>query len=390
MARGTIIERGKDTYRIAVPLPPDPLTGERRRLFETFHGSKKKAEARLTELLSLADQQKLGADPKMTVGEFLDRWLQDYASAKAPKTFQRYSEIVKNQILPHLGNTHLAKLTPSHIVRLLAILHQSERRDRRQGPLSPQTILHVYRTLHAALECAVKWQLLPRNPADGVDVPSVPRKEMKTFTIEQAQTFLEASVREGAKWQAYFHLAVTAGLRSGELKGLRWQDVSLDAGSIAVQQNVQRVPGVGRVTRQPKTQSGRRPIALDVDTVALLRRYRAEQNAYRLQMGPLWQDHGLVFPSEVGTPLEDKRIRVVFFRVCDRAGLPRIRPYDLRHTSASLLLASGVHPKVVAERLGHSNVTLTLTTYSHVLPTLQQDAADTLGALLKPKPARAQ
>ena len=103
-----------------------------------------------------------------------------------------------------------------------------------------------------------------------------------------------------------------------------------------------------------------------------------------------WQDNGLVFASEVGTPLEDKRIRVVFFRICDRAGVPRIRPYDLRHTSASLLLASGVHPKVVAERLGHSNVTLTLTTYSHVLPTLQQDAADTLGALLKPKTAKTQ
>lgn len=132
--------------------------------------------------------------------------------------------------------------------------------------------------------------------------------------------------------------------------------------------------------------SGRRPIALDADVLTLLRRHRVAQNEERLSLGPLWRDNGLVFPSQVGTPLEDKRIREVFFRICDRAGVPRIRPYDLRRPCASLLLAAGVHPKVVAERLGHSNVNLTLNTYSHVLPSLQRDAAETLGRLLKKAP----
>jgi integrase len=168
---------------------------------------------------------------------------------------------------------------------------------------------------------------------------------------------------------------------------LRWIDIDLGIGTIAVQQNVQRVTGMGRITKPPKTATGRRPIAVDADVVALLRRHRAEQDAERAACGPLWKGasgaEGLIFPSEVGTPLEDKRVHAVFTRVCARAEVPRIRPYDLRHSCASLLLAAGVSPKVVSERLGHSSAAFTLQTYSHVLPTLQRDAADTLGAMLR-------
>lgn len=164
---------------------------------------------------------------------------------------------------------------------------------------------------------------------------------------------------------------------------VKWQDVNLDAGTIAVQQNIQRVWGIGKVTRQPKISGGRRPIALDPDVIALLRRHKAEQDAERLALGPLWHDNDLVYPSQAGTALEDKRIHEVFTRICARADVPRIRSYDLRLSRASLLLAADVHPKVVAERLVHSSVNLILSTYSRVLPTLQQDAADTLGKLLR-------
>lgn len=381
MARGSVIKRG-DSWRICVELPPE--NGRRRQKWETFHGTKREAERRLTELLALVDQRKLGADTKMTLAAFLERWLQDYASAKAPKTCERYRQLVRNQIVPHLGDVRLDKLTPSHIVRLLAILREAPKGNRREGTLSPQTLRHVYTCLHVALGCAVKWQLLAVNPADAVDAPPLHRLEMRTFTVEQARDFLAAAAEEGAKWHAYFYLAITAGLRTAELKGLRWQDVDLDKGAINVQRTIQRVSRIGRVVRQPKTAGSRRPVPLDGTAVALLRRHRAEQAAYRLQMGPLWQDQGLVFASEVGTAIEDCRIHKVFTRVCHLAGVPRIRPYDLRHCCATFLLAAGVHPKVVAERLGHSSVNLTLTTYSHVLPTLQQDAAETLGRLLKP------
>jgi integrase len=206
---------------------------------------------------------------------------------------------------------------------------------------------------------------------------------MRTFTVEEARAFLAAAAAEGTVWEAFYHLALTTGLRPGELCALRWSDLNIETGTISVQQSVQRIKGMGRVVRQPKTAGSRRPIVLDADVIALLRRHRAEQNAERLRMGPLWRDQGLVFCSGVGTALEHKQRHEVFTRICRRAGVPRIRPYDLRHTCASLLLAAGVHPKVVSERLGHSSVNLTLSTYSHVLPTLQQDAAETLGRLLR-------
>jgi len=383
MARGSVVSRGKNTWRIAVELEPDPETGSRRQRWETFHGGKKDAEKRLTELLADVDKGLLGVDPKATLAAYLGTWLQDYASTLAPKTFASYQQYVRLYVVPHLGSVQLGKFTPSHVVRLLSILRDAPRQDGREGKLSASTLSAVYRMLHTALNCAVKWQLISRNPADGADGPRVPRKEMKTFTVEQAQAFLAASEAEGLKWQTFFTLWLHAGSRPGELKALRWTDVDLERGMVSVQQHAQRVRGVGRVVGQPKTAGSRRPVALGPDVVALLRRHRVEQNARRLQMGPLWQDNGLVFPSEIGTILEDKRVHHTFQRVCDRAGVPRIRPYDLRHSSASLLLAAGVHPKIVAERLGHANVNLTLNTYSHVLPTLQQDAANTLEAMLR-------
>lgn len=382
MARGSIIARGDKTWRICVELEPDPVTGKRRQKWETFHGTKKEAEKELTRLLSLVDQNKLEADARMTLVQFLERWLIDYAASRAPSTYRRYQQLVRNQVAPHLGNVRLDRLTPSHLVRLFTTLRDSDRLDGR-GKLSSQTQMHTYRMLHTALECARKWRILSYNPMEDVEPPTVSRPEMRTFTVEQAKSFLDASVAEGLKWQAFFTLALMGGLRMGELKGLRWQDIDLDAATLKVQQSTSRVTGVGRITRQPKTAGSRRPIALGEDIIGLLRRYKAEQNTERLALGPLWKDHNLVFPSQVGTPLEDKRIREVFFRICDAAGVPRLRPYDLRHTSASLLLAAGVHVKVVSERLGHSSVNLTLSTYSHTLPTLHKDAARTLEKMLK-------
>lgn len=261
MARGSVTKRG-DAWRIAVELEPDPLTNKRRQRFETFRGKKGDADKRLTELLSLADQNKLGMTAKITLGAFLDRWLQDYASNLAPKTFSRYRQFVNNQIKSHsIANVALGKLTPSHLVRFFANLRDSERLDGR-GKLATQSQLHVYRMLHTALESARKWRLIAINPIEDVESPKVTRSEMKTFTLEQAPAFLSATASEDIEWRCYFTLALTAGLRSGELRGLRWQDVDLNAGMLTVQQSITRVNGFGMVRRQPKTSSGRRPLHL--------------------------------------------------------------------------------------------------------------------------------
>ncbi|MBI2863138.1 MAG: site-specific integrase [Chloroflexi bacterium] len=384
MARGSVIKRG-DAWRVIVELPPDPATGKRRQRFETFSGSKREAEKRLTELLGLVDGQQLGASPKMTLAAYLERWLQDHAKAKAPKTYESYNSLLRAYVVPHLGNVPLGKLTTSHLVRLFTILREARRKDKQEGALSPATVAIVHRTLRAALNSAVKWQLLARSPMQGVAAPSVPKKEMRTFTVQQAQAFLGASCDEGLKWETFFNVWLTTGARPGELRALRWIDTNLESGIMSIQQTGQRIEKVGRVIGQPKTAGSRRPIALSPDVVVLLLRHKVGQNEMRLRTGPLWQDNNLVFPSDLGTMLESKQIHQAFTRICERANVPRIRPYDLRHSCASLLLAAGIHPKIVAERLGHSSVTLTLNTYSHVLPGLQQDAANTLQSLLRRK-----
>jgi integrase len=244
-------------------------------------------------------------------------------------------------------------------------------------------VKHAYRILHTALECAVSWKLIPSNPAERVKAPKVESTQRPTFSVDQAKALLSAAAASGTKWHAVFHLAITTGLRPGEMMGLRWADVDLAAGILRVQQASQRVRRVGRITKAPKSATGRRTVDLGSDVIALLYRHRVEQNTTRLQMGPLWKDSDLVFPSEVGTPLEPTRVHKVFTKLCSEAHVPRIRPYDLRHTSASLALADGHSLKVVQERLGHTSASLTLATYAHVLPTTHGAVAEGVDTMLR-------
>ena len=198
MARGSITKRG-DAWRIAIELPPDPETGKRRQRFETFVGLKRDADKRLTELLAVADQHKLGVTSTTTVTEYLDRWLADYAVTLAPKTRASYAHVTRLYVVPMLGGVRLDRLTPSHIVGVLAKLRDAPRSDGRDGHLGPSTIRAVYRLLHTALATAVKWRILTANPADGVDAPRVPRRDMQSFAVEQAQQCLAATTEEGTK-----------------------------------------------------------------------------------------------------------------------------------------------------------------------------------------------
>ena len=234
MARGSVTKRG-DAWRIAVELERDPATGKRRQWFETFHGNKKEADRRLTELLGLLDQGKLGVSSKQTVSEFLAVWLRDGCADLAPKTVSGYRFIISHYVEPHIGTLAVSKLTPAILVGFFRRLRESRRGDGREGSLSPSTIRSVYRLLHTALVRAVKWRVLPANPIDGVDAPSVPRREMKSLTVEQAQGFLTAASGEAMKWQAFFSLALLAGSRPGELRALRWSDVDLECGLFTIQ-----------------------------------------------------------------------------------------------------------------------------------------------------------
>lgn len=309
-----------------------------------------------------------------TVSTFLTSWLQDTAQYNVrARTYIRYRELVTLHVLPVLGKIKLQQLAPQHLQKLYNI--------KRQQGYAPQTIKHLHRLLHRALKDAVRWNLVPRNVCDLIDTPRVPKQEMQVLNQEQAQHLLEAARDD--PFEALYVLALTTGMRQGELLALQWKDIDVAHGLLRVQRTISRVRKQGFQVSEPKTPKSRRSIPLPSLALEALQRHRVRQNEQRQAAGPLWEEHGWVFCNGQGKPLEVGNIIGRSFRpLLAKAGLPPIRFHDLRHTCATLLLSLGINPKVVQERLGHSQIGITLDTYSHVLPHLQEEASNRLDSLL--------
>ena len=297
---------------------------------------------------------------RQRVGDYLDAWLRDAAAPRLrPRTLIGYEQTVKAHLKPNLGNIQLRELTPQHVQALIGI-----KVDER---LSPRTIRGIRAVLRSALSDAVKWRVVPYNAAKAASVPRVKRVEIRVFTPEEARRFLTAA--ENDRLGPVFSVALAVGLRLGEALGLRWVDVDLERGQLHVRQALQRVGGELRFV-EPKSEQSRRTVALPEVATAILKRHRTTHLEERLKTGRRWTDSGLVFTTTIGTPLDDRNVRRAFKAILRAAKLPNIRIHDLRHTCASLLLVQGVHARVVMETLGHSQISLTLDTYSHVLPAL--------------------
>ena len=311
----------------------------------------------------------------LTLGEYLDRWLVDSVrDTVRQRTWERYESIVRVHIKPALGRIKLKALTPVHVRGLY--------REKLDTKLAPRTVQYIHTTLHKALKDAVADGLIPRNVTEAIKAPRAKGKEVNALSPYQACAFLEAVSEAGDRFEALYVLAVTAGLREGELLGLKWNDVVLEEGSLSVRRTLSETRS-GRVFKTPKNGKGR-SIRLTKQAVDALRRHRKRQNEERLGLGTLWEDNGFVFPSKVGTPMNAKNLTARSFKpLLERAGLPRtVRLHDLRHTCATLLLGKGVHPKIVQELLGHATIAITLDTYSHVLPTMQSEAVTAMEAAL--------
>jgi integrase len=339
-----------------------------------FGRTRAEATKKLNKALAEKEKGLPVAIPKQTMTQFLTRWLDEaVATSVRPRTATRYHEIVRLHILPTLGRTTLIKLSPQDLQALYAA--------KLAGGLAPRTVGHIHRVLHKALGQAVRWGLVVRNIVDAVDPPKVNRAEMRALNAEQARRLLVAA--EGDPLEALYVLALTTGMRQGELLGLHWGDFDLEAGTIQVRRTIGRVRGRGFVESEPKSASGRRQITLAPSAVEALRRHWDRQFTERLGAEALPGSDSLVFCNGLGRPIEPQNLLYRSFRrLLKRAGLPLIRFHDLRHSAASLLLSMGTHPKVVQELLGHSQISLTLDTYSHVLPGLQGDAVAKLDALL--------
>lgn len=369
---GSIDQRGPSTYRIRVQLGRD-AQGRRLQKTETVHGSKKDAQKRLAELLVEVNKGLAVHTGPMTVAQFLDYWLETYGRRLSARTRRNYAEYCEYYICPGIGTVRLDQLQPAHIQALYARLEQGGGR-KRGTPLSPTTVFNLHRVLKGALRRAVQWQMLGRNPAEAVTPPRPTRRKPNVLTLEQVATVLEAA--EGNQLYVPVLLAICTGLRRGELCGLRWQDVNLDAGTLAIQQTLVAVGERKLEFKAPKTDMGRRSVRLPALVVERLRAERDRLAERRAAFGPSYNREDLVVCRTDGTPMHPGTLYSNFQKLLKRAGVERRAIHDLRHSHATHLLEAKVHPKVVSERLGHSDPALTLRVYSHVLDDIQQEAAE--------------
>jgi integrase len=309
----------------------------------------------------------------LTLGDYLDRWLNDSVrDTVRQRTWERYEQIARVHIKPALGRIKLKTLTSTHARGLY--------REKLDSGLAPRTVGYIHTTLHKALKDAVADGLIPRNATQGIKAPASKNQEINPLSPDQARAFLETA--RGNRFEALYVLAVTAGLREGELLGLKWDDLDLDSGTLSVRRTLSEARS-GRFFEAPKNGKGR-SISLTQQAVEALRGHRKRQSEERQRLGALWQDNDLVFPSQKGTPMNAKNLTARSFKpLLERAGLPRtVRLHDLRHTCATLLLGKGVHPKIVQELLGHATIAITLDTYSHVLPNMQGEAVSAMEGVL--------
>jgi len=371
------IRKHRDSWAIIVELPSDPQTGKRRQKWVTLKGTRKDAETKLSELLHQVNTGSFSRPgKKLTVENFLTQWLNDYAAINVrPLTNQSYEHWIKKQIIPAIGGVLLSRLQPSHLQTFYRKALETGRIDGKGG-LSPRSVVHIHRILHDALSYAVQCKLLSCNIADTIKPPKARHKEMRTLDSVGVSKLLEAS--KDTVYYPIFHLAVYTGMRRSELLGLRWRAVDLDTATVSVTQVLHHLRDGSIQFQEPKSQKGKRQIALSPVAVIGLREHKQKQDLERLDClmkgAPVANDD-LVFSNSDGSPLLPNSVTHAFIKTVRRLGLHGVRFHDLRHTHATLMLKQGVHPKIVSERLGHSTIGITLDTYSHVTPGLQEAAA---------------
>jgi integrase len=347
---------------------------------KVFYGkTRKEVQEKLKQALHEQQQGTLVTASQQTLEKYLLQWLEDRRVSVRARTYERYEEYVRLHIVPVIGRVQLQKLTAQNVQALYT-------KKLKEG-LSPTTVNTLHAMLHKALSDAVRLGLIARNVCDMVTAPRRAYHEITPLTIEQAQQLL--AMVKGHKLEALFVLALTTGMRRGEVLALKWQDINFVQGTLQVRRMLSRVPtklaketGQHYIEAEPKTERSRRSIVLAPLALEALREHRKRQFLAMAEAGAEWQDNDLVFCTSLGTPLNPNHVLEKFKALLQQAGLPDMRFHDLRHSAATILLDTGVHPKVVQEMLGHNQISMTMDIYSHVLPTMQQDAAKKLNDVL--------
>ena len=374
--KGSIKQRSPGSYTITIYLGKDPVTKKKKWHTATIRGSKRDAQTECAKLIAAITGGSFSEPNKVTVAEFLERWLTHMTTQVDARTHVGYAEKVRKNIVPLLGQVLLTKLRSDQIEAAYTKALASGRCDG-NGGLSPRTVHHLHRILKQALKQAAKWKLLA---VQAVDAPKVEKKEMRIYDMPQTVDALK-EMRQTRFLIAYL-LAAMCGLRRGEISALRWKNVDLDACALRVVQTARQIGT--KVDYKPVKNTKGRPVALSPIMVYELRAHRARQTEELLRLGIKSTGDSFVFAQPEGTPIKPGSITNEWKRLVGKHALPGIRFHDLRHTHATAMLASGIHPKIAQERLGHSTIAITMDLYSHVMPNMQADAVATMDdALLR-------
>ena len=371
--RGSIFKRSKGSWTIVLNLGRDPTTGKRKQQWVTVRGTKKEAEKKLAELQHELNTGSFVKPSKLTVGDFLQRWLNDYVYPHVrAATAEGYRIIVECHLIPNLGAVVLSELKPTHLQGYYAKALREGRRDGRGG-LAARTVGHHHTVLKEALSHAIKWDLLYRNVGDAVTPPRPVEQEMSALDPDGLEKILE--VARGTMYFPLIHLATFTGMRRSELCGLRWKDINLQHGTVSISQILHCLKGGQIVIEAPKTPKSKRLIGLSPDAILALRSYREMVEADMELLDIPLTGERLVFSKADGSPLLPNTVTHAFGKIARKLGLKGITLHSLRHSHASVMLQEGVSARTVADRLGHSNVVITLGTYSHLTPGVKEEAA---------------
>ena len=377
--KGHIRKRG-NSWCIKYDIGRDPKTGARKTKWETFR-TRKEAEAARAKRITAINEDAYVEPTKTTLAEYAETWLALAVHRLAGKTFERYKDIVDGHIIPYIGQYRLSQISPTIIEGFYADLltegrrvtkHHKLRAEGERG-LSKQTVLHIHRLLNQILKSARKKRLILTNPCEDIDRPPRPEsKEMTVLSVEEMVRVIDAA-RNSVLFMPVL-LAATTGMRRGEALAVRWRDIDLDRGTLQVVRSLEQTKEGGLHFKAPKTKRSRRVIFLAPTTIPTIREFKAAQARERLKQGKAYEDNDLVCCHADGTPLIPNIVSNLFGRLVAKLGLD-VRFHDLRHSHITQFLRKNIHPKIVSERAGHSNVSTTLDLYSHVVEGLQEEAA---------------
>jgi integrase len=360
---GQIVGRGRHRWLVRVFLGRDRETRRRRYLSRTVHGPVRQAQTYLNKVLRERDLGRRVEGVTVTLGEFLDRWLETAAKSKLrEKSYESYESLLRRYIRPGLGERILSAITPLDV--------QDTYQKMIDRGLSARTVRYTHSVLRSAMRQAIRWRLLLQDPTDGAQLPRLGRREMRVLTAEQSRIFLSAALK--THYGPVFAIALTTGMRPSEYLALKWHDVDWDRGTVSVVRTLERTAGAWRFAETKRSRS-RRIIKLQDWVLETLKNLQARTMQ---STESSWASTvELVSTTPTGRLIYSGKLAKRFKAILLQAGLPIIRLYDLRHTSATLALAAGVPPKVVAEQLGHASAAFTLDVYSHLLPHMQEQAA---------------